>query len=88
VTLRRMGPTAKPGNLLCRVRKIEMALPGTEESSRLGGSRHFYGLGKIFSGCGDEGGVWSLGVKVSLELQSVLVDHDGIHIAKYVGRDG
>jgi hypothetical protein len=83
-----MGPTAKPGDLLCRVRKIEMALRGTEESSRLGGSRHFYGQGKIFSGCGDEGGVWSFGAKFCLELQSVLVDHDGIHIAKYVGRDG
>lgn len=83
-----MGPTARPGNLLSRVRKIGMALPGIEESSRLGGSPHFYGLGKIFSGCGDEGGVWSFGATVGLELHSVLVDRDGIHTVKYAGRYG
>ncbi|MFT4514547.1 MAG: putative DNA-binding protein (MmcQ/YjbR family) [Planctomycetota bacterium] len=83
-----MSPKAKPGNLLSRVRKIAMALPDTEESSRLGGSPHFYVRGKIFSGCGDEGGVWSFGAKVGLELQSVLIQREGIHIAKYVGRYG
>jgi predicted DNA-binding protein (MmcQ/YjbR family) len=86
--LRRMPPKAKPGNLLSRVRKIAMALPDTEESTRLGGSPHFYVRGKIFTGCGDEGGVWSFGAKVGLELQSLLVARDGIHIAKYVGRYG
>lgn len=86
--LRRMPPKAKPGNLLSRVRKIAMALPDTEESTRLGGSPHFYVRGKIFTGCGHEGGVWSFGAKVGLELQSLLVARDGIHIAKYVGRYG
>ncbi|MGK0349627.1 MAG: putative DNA-binding protein (MmcQ/YjbR family) [Planctomycetota bacterium] len=86
--LRRMPSKAKPSNLLSRVRKIAMALPDTEESTRLGGSPHFYVRGKIFTGCGDEGGVWSFGAKVGLELQSLLVVRDGIHIAKYVGRYG
>jgi len=76
------------GNLLARVRKIAMSFPDTEESSRLGGSPHFYVRGKIFAGCGDEGGTWSFGVKVGLELQSILVERPGIHVAKYVGRYG
>ena len=81
-----MSPKAKSGNLLSRVRKIAMALPDTEESSRLGGSPHFYVRCKIFAGCGDETGVWAFGVKVGLELQSLLIEREGIHVAKYVGR--
>ncbi len=80
--------TSRPKNLLDRVRKIALSFPDTEESSRLGGSPHFYVRGKIFSGCGDEGGTWSVGVKVGLELQSLMVERPGIHIAKYVGRYG
>lgn len=83
-----MSPKAKSGNLLSRVRKIALAFPDTEESSRLGGSPHFYVRGKIFAGCGDETGNWSVGVKVGLELQSLLIERDGIHVAKYVGRYG
>ncbi|HIE70468.1 MAG TPA: MmcQ/YjbR family DNA-binding protein [Planctomycetes bacterium] len=75
--------TSRPKNLLDRVRKIALSFPDTEESSRLGGSPHFYVRGKIFSGCGDEGGTWSVGVKVGLELQSLMVERPGIHIAKY-----
>ena len=78
---------AKP-NLLERVRKICLALPDTEESSRLGGSPHFYVNGKIFAGCGEEDGAWGFGCKVGLELQSILVQRPGITVAKYVGRYG
>lgn len=59
--------TPRPKNLLDRVRKIALSFPDIEESSRLGGSPHFYVRGKIFSGCGDKGGTWSVGVKVGLE---------------------
>ncbi|MEO6597364.1 MAG: MmcQ/YjbR family DNA-binding protein [Planctomycetota bacterium] len=75
-------------NLLERVRRICLALPDTEESSRLGGSPHFYVGGKIFAGCGEEDGAWGFGVKVGLELQSLMVTRPGIHVAKYVGRYG
>jgi len=54
-----MSPKPKAGNLLSGVRAIALALPDTEECSRLGGSPHFYVLGKIFSGCGDDGGAGS-----------------------------
>ena len=75
-----MSPKAKSGNLLDRVREIALSLPDTKESSRLGGSPHFYVRGKI--------GVWSFGAKVGLELQSLLIEREGIHVAKYVGRYG
>lgn len=78
---------AKP-DLLQRVRRICLALPDTEESSRLGGSPHFYVRGKIFAGCGEEDGTWAFGVKVGLELQSLLIERPGITVAKYVGRYG
>ena len=78
----------KNATLLDRVRAICKALPDTEESSRLGGSPHFYVNGKIFTGCGDEGGVWAFGVKVGLELQSLMITRPGITVAKYVGKYG
>jgi predicted DNA-binding protein (MmcQ/YjbR family) len=78
----------KNATLLDRVRAICMALPDTEESSRLGGSPHFYVNGKIFSGCGEEGGVWTFGVKVGLPLQALMVTRSGITVAKYVGKYG
>lgn len=74
--------------LLDRVRKIALALPDTEESSRLGGSPHFYVRGKIFTGAGEEDGRWSFGVKVGLERQSLMITRAGITVAKYVGRYG
>lgn len=83
-----MAPKSKSSNLLARVRKIALSFPDTEESSRLGGSPHFYVRDKIFAGCGDEGGTWSVGVKVGLDLQSILVEREGIEVAKYVGRYG
>ena len=81
---------AKPGRsaLLARVRRICGALPDTEESSRLGGQPHFYVRGKIFAGCGEENGGWCVGMKVGLELQSLLVKRPGFLVAKYVGRYG
>lgn len=78
----------KKRNLLERMRSLCLALPDTEESSRLGGSPHFYVNGKIFAGCGEEGGEWSFGCKVGLELQSLLVQRPGFRVAKYVGRYG
>jgi len=83
-----MSPGARRQTLLDRVRTIALALPETEESDRLGGSPHFYVRGKIFAGCGDEQGSWGCGVKVGLELQSLMVQRDGIEVAKYVGRYG
>lgn len=74
-------------DLLQRVRAICLALPDTEESDRLGGP-HFYVRGKIFAGCGDDEGGWRLGVKVGLELQSILITRPGFHVAKYVGKHG
>lgn len=78
----------KKPNLLERVRRIALALPATEESSRLGGSPHFYVNGKIFAGCGEEDGEWGFGCKVGLELQSLMITRLGITVAKYVGRYG
>ena len=78
----------KNATLLDRVRAICTALPDTEESSRLGGSPHFYVGGKIFTGCGEEDGVWTFGVKVGLPLQSLMITRPGITVAKYVGRYG
>lgn len=75
-------------DLLTRVRRICAQLPDTEESSRLGGQPHFYVNGKIYTGCGVEDGVWSAGMKVGLELQSLLVTRPGFRVAKYVGRYG
>lgn len=83
-----MSPKPLSRNLLERVRSIALALPDTEESDRLGGSPHFYVRGKIFAGCGDDEGGWGVGVKVGLELQSLLVQREGIEVAKYVGRYG
>lgn len=77
-----------PKPLLDRVRKFCLSLPDTEESSRLGGEPHFYVGGKIFAGCGHEDGVVGVGMKVGLDLQSILVQRDGIRVAKYVGRYG
>lgn len=76
------------GNLLDRVRRLALRWPDTEESSRLGGEPHFYVNGKIFAGCGQEGGSWVLGVKVGLEMQSLLITRPGFRVAKYVGRYG
>lgn len=78
----------KKANLLQRMRSICLSLPDTEESSRLGGSPHFYVRGKIFAGCGEQDGEWGFGCKVGLELQSLLVQRPGIRVAKYVGRYG
>lgn len=78
----------KKANLLQRLRSICLSLPDTEESSRLGGSPHFYVNGKIFAGCGEQDGEWGFGCKVGLELQSLLVLRQGIRVAKYVGRHG
>jgi predicted DNA-binding protein (MmcQ/YjbR family) len=78
----------KKPNLLERMRSLCLSLPDTEESSRLGGSPHFYVNGKIFAGCGEEDGEWGFGCKVGLELQSLLVQRPGFRIAKYVGRYG
>ncbi len=74
--------------LLERVRRFCLALPDTEESSRLGGEPHFYVGGKIFAGCGEEGGVWCVGMKVGLDLQAILITRPGFRIAKYVGKHG
>jgi predicted DNA-binding protein (MmcQ/YjbR family) len=75
-------------SLLDRVRRFCAAWPDVEESSRLGGEPHFYVRGKIFAGVGDEHGGPCVGMKVGLELQSLLVERDGIHVAKYVGKHG
>jgi predicted DNA-binding protein (MmcQ/YjbR family) len=83
-----MSPKPVSRNLLERVRSIALALAEAEESDRLGGSPHFYVRGKIFAGCGDDDGGWGVGVKVGLELQSLLIQREGIEIAKYVGRYG
>lgn len=83
-----MSPKPVSDNLLERVRSIALALPDSEESDRLGGSPHFYVRGKIFAGCGNEGDGWGLGVKVGLDLQSLMIQRDGIEVAKYVGRYG
>jgi predicted DNA-binding protein (MmcQ/YjbR family) len=78
-----------PGSrLLERVRRFCLALPDTEESSRLGGQPHFYVGGKIFAGCGEEDGAWCVGMKVGLDLQAILVTQPGFRVAKYVGRHG
>lgn len=74
--------------LLERVRRIALALPDTTESSRLGGSPHFYVRGKIFCGCGEEDGRAGIGVKVGLDRQALLIQQPGYTIAKYVGRYG
>jgi predicted DNA-binding protein (MmcQ/YjbR family) len=76
------------GDLLTRVRSYCLSLPDTEESSRLGGEPHFYVGGKIFAGCGREDGIWCVGMKVGLELQSLLVTQPGYRVAKYVGKHG
>ena len=75
-------------DLLARVRRLCLAKADTEESARLGGEPHFYVGGKIFAGCGIENGVWCVGMKVGLELQSVLITRPGFRIAKYVGKHG
>ncbi len=75
-------------DLLARVRRICAKLPGTEQSSRLGGEPHFYVGGKIFCGCGTEDGAASVGMKVGLDLQAVLITRPGFRVAKYVGKHG
>ena len=75
-------------DLLTRVRRLCLAKPDTEESTRLGGEPHFYVRGKIFAGCSIENGVWCVGMKVGLELQSVLITRPGFRVAKYVGKHG
>ncbi len=75
-------------DLLTRVRRLCLAKPNTEESARLGGEPHFYVGGKIFAGCGVEDGVGCVGMKVGLELQSVLITRPGFRVAKYVGKHG
>lgn len=75
-------------DLLTRVRKVALALPDTEESTRLGGEPHFYVRGKIFAGAHVEAGGGTMGVKVGLERQAILITRPGIEVAKYVGRYG
>jgi len=81
-------PKGARSDLLARVRRFCATLDDVEESSRLGGQPHFYVRGKIFAGCGEEDGGWCVGMKVGLELQSLLVTRTGFRVAKYVGKHG
>lgn len=77
-----------PADLLERFRALCLALPEATEVEAWGHPT-FRVRDKIFASIGGEGGEWSIGVKVTPELQSGLVDRDArFSIAKYVGKHG
>lgn len=73
---------------LNRMRKICLALPEAVESEKWG-KPHFTVAGKIFAGCGDEDGAFTLGYKLSKVEAAALVKADpSCAPAKYVGKHG
>jgi predicted DNA-binding protein (MmcQ/YjbR family) len=77
-----------PAQLLERIRVICLALPETTEVMAWGHPT-FRVRDKIFTSAGGEDGEWSIGVKVTPEMQAGLVESDPrFSIAKYVGKHG
>ena len=59
------------------------------EETEKWGKPHFCVAGKIFAGCGEEGGVPTLGFKLAKEAAVALIASDSrVSEAPYVGRHG
>lgn len=77
-----------PGETLTKFRQICLALPEATELETWGHPT-FRVKDKIFASAGAEGGVWSLGMKTTQEMQAGLVTSDPrFSVAAYVGKHG
>ena len=77
----------KPKTPLDGVRDICLALPETTETLTWG-QPHFRVRGKIFAGCGEEGGKASLGFKLERAHAEAILDDPRFRRAPYVGHAG
>jgi predicted DNA-binding protein (MmcQ/YjbR family) len=69
------------------MRTICLALPDTEETLTWG-KPHFRVAGKIFAGCGEEGGVLTIGFKLDAAHAKAIVKDPRFRPAPYVGHKG
>lgn len=77
-----------PTEALKRFRQICLELPEAVEIETWGHPT-FRVKDKIFASAGGEGGVWSLGMKTTHEMQAGLVESDPrFTVAAYVGKHG
>lgn len=77
-----------PGETIAKFRAICLALPESTELETWGHPT-FRVKDKIFASAGAEGGVWSLGMKTTHEMQAGLVASDPrFSVAAYVGKHG
>ncbi len=70
------------------MRKICLALPDTVETEKWG-KPHFCVKGKIFAGCGEEDGQFTVGFKLAkAHAARMVAEHDRCRPSKYVGKHG
>lgn len=79
------GKTKDP--ILAKVREICLSLPDTKLTMTWG-SPHFRVGEKIFCGCGDEGGRYSIGFKLEKPHAAKVLRDPRFRIAPYVGKHG
>jgi predicted DNA-binding protein (MmcQ/YjbR family) len=73
---------------LAKMRAICLSFPDTTETLTWG-KPHFRVADKIFAGCGEEGGVCSIGFKLRMEHAAALIERDvRVKRAPYVGHKG
>ncbi|HET9155177.1 MAG TPA: MmcQ/YjbR family DNA-binding protein [Myxococcaceae bacterium] len=72
---------------LTEMRRICLALPETTETPTWG-EPHFRVRGKIFAGCGDHGGVTTIGFKLEREHADAAIRDPRFTRAPYVGQHG
>ena len=72
---------------LTEMRRICLALPETTETPTWG-EPHFRVRGKIFAGCGDHGGVITIGFKLEREHADAAIRDPRFTRAPYVGQHG
>jgi len=72
---------------LTEMRRICLALPETTETPTWG-EPHFRVRGKIFAGCGDHGGVITIGLKLEREHADAAIRDPRFTRAPYVGQHG
>ena len=77
----------KGASVLAKVRAICLALPDTKETLTWG-QPHFRVGEKIFSGCGEERGKLTIGVKLEREHADAIVQDERFTRAPYVGHKG
>jgi predicted DNA-binding protein (MmcQ/YjbR family) len=73
--------------ILIKIRSICLALPETKEVEAWGHPTFRAGK-KMFAGCGSEAGNWQLGMKMSFDRQSQLLEDERFFPTPYAARQG